>query len=421
MARILFSTMGSLGDLHPYLAVAKGLLERGHSAVIATNGEHRQSVENAGVEFVETTSMVNVQGDDPAAVERMLAALTTRGGEEFLVRELVMPQLRETYQVVMEAASGVDLLVSQTLGMTVPIVAEQRRLPWVATLLTPMLFMSTYDPPLIPAAAWLFRLRRLGPKFHRAVFDKAREQVFACEAPLHELRRELGVSALAGPALFDGQYSPYLNLALFDRVLAAPQPDWPARTEITGNPVYDGEADPGQLAEFRAFLAEGEAPLVFALGSFAVLVAGSFWEHAVSASVRLGRRAVLLTGPTQLGELPPRIRAFPYLPYSEVFPHAAAIVHQGGIGTLARAMRSGRPQVIVPLAFDQPDNARRTVALGVARGIPLRRLTASKLVRALERVLRTPRYEQAATRLAGELEAFDGASRAAERLIAVLA
>ncbi|NEX20916.1 glycosyltransferase [Thiorhodococcus mannitoliphagus] len=418
MARILFSTMGSLGDLYPYIAVAKHLLQRGHGAVIVTNGEHRASVERAGVEFVETAPIANLQGDYQAAAERMLAA---RGGEEFLVRELVMPQLRETHQVMMEAARGVDLLVSQTFGMTASIVAEQRGLPWVATLLAPISFMSTYDPPLIPAAAWLFGFRRLGPKFHRAAFARARKQVFTWEAPLHALRRELGVSALAGPALFDGQYSPYLNLALFDRVLAAPQPDWPAGTEITGSPVYDGEADPAQLADFRGFLAEGEAPLVFALGSLAVLAAGSFWEHAVSAAVRLGRRAVLLTGSTQLGALPAGIRAFPYLPYSEVFPHAAAVVHQGGIGTLARAMRSGRPQVIVPVAFDQPDNARRTSALGVAPVIPMRRLTTAKLVVALECVLSTARYEQAATRLAADLEAVDGAARAADRLIAMLA
>lgn len=408
--------MGSLGDLHPYIAVARTLLERGHGAVIATNGEHRQTVECAGVEFIATTPLV----DDQAAVERMFATVTARGGEEYLVRELVMPQLRQTHQVVLEAATGVDLLVAQTLGMTASIVAEQRRLPWVATLLAPMGFMSAYDPPLIPAVPWLFGLRWLGPRFHRAVFAKARDYVLACEAPLHALRRELGVSALAGPAVFDGQYSPYLNLALFDRVLAAPQPDWPARTEITGSPVYDGETDPAQLAEFSAFLAAGEAPLVFALGSLAVMVAGTFWQDAVSTAVQLGRRAVLLTGPTQLGDLPPGIRAFPYLPYSAVFPHAAAVVHQGGIGTLARAMRSGRPQVIVPLAFDQPDNARRTAALGVARVIPLRRLTASKLVSALECVLGAPRYAQAATRLAAELETVDGAGRAAERLVSVL-
>ena len=187
MARILFSTMGSLGDLHPYIAVAKCLIERGHSAMIATTGEHRQSVERAGVEFVETTPQTSDQGDYQAVAERLLAA---QGGDELLVRGLVMHQLRETYQVTMEAATGVDLLVSQTLGVTGPIVAEQRRLPWVATLLTPMLFMSIYDPPLIPAAAWLFGLRWLGPRFHRVAFAKAREQVLAWEAPLHALRRE---------------------------------------------------------------------------------------------------------------------------------------------------------------------------------------------------------------------------------------
>src|SRR6185503_8167931 len=110
-------------------------------------------------------------------------------------------------------------------------------------------------------------------------------------------------------------------------------------------------------------------PLVFALGSSAVMVAGGFWRAAIEAARMLGRRAILITGkPAEaLGTLPPSIRAFEYLPYSAAFPRAGAIVHSGGIGTLAQALAAGRPQLIVPVAFDQPDNARRTVALGIAR------------------------------------------------------
>jgi len=87
-------------------------------------------------------------------------------------------------------------------------------------------------------------------------------------------------------------------------------------------------------------------------------MAGDFWPEAISAARELGRRAVLITGAEQLGPLPEGVRAFSYLPYSRIFPAAAANVHQAGIGTLAQALRAGRPQLIVPVAFDQPDNAR---------------------------------------------------------------
>jgi hypothetical protein len=98
---------------------------------------------------------------------------------------------------------------------------------------------------------------------------------------------------------------------------------------------------------------------VFALGSSAVWIAGDFWDLAAAAARQLGRRAILVTGPATPKGLPGGVRAFPYLPYSSAFPRAAAVVHQAGIGTLAQALRAGRPQLIVPVAFDQPDNAQR--------------------------------------------------------------
>ncbi len=192
------------------------------------------------------------------------------------------------------------------------------------------------------------------------------------ERPLHKLRKELGLAPVRHSALFEGQYSPLLNLALFDPQLAKPQPDWPNNTRICGSPIFDGELpDNADLDDLEQFLADGEAPIVFALGSSAVWIAGDFWDKAIAATVALGRRAVLLTGPTVPESLPDTIRAYSYLPYSMVFPHAAAIVHQAGVGTLAQAMRAGRPQLIVPVAFDQPDNARRTCALGLGADCPV--------------------------------------------------
>jgi UDP:flavonoid glycosyltransferase YjiC (YdhE family) len=149
------------------------------------------------------------------------------------------------------------------------------------------------------------------------------------------------------------------------------QPDWPANTVLCGFARYDGANDVAAAHDLEAFLAAGEAPIVFALGSSAVHIAGAdeFWRHAVAASRCLGRRAILLTGRPPATDLPAGIRAFQYQPYSLVFPRAAAVVHQAGVGTLAQALAAGHPQLIVPVAFDQPDNARRAQRLGgAARG-----------------------------------------------------
>ena len=135
----------------------------------------------------------------------------------------------------------------------------------------------------------------------------------------------------------------------------------------------------------------------------------------------LGQRAILVTGEELPQDLPPGVRAFAYLPYSLLFPRAAAIIHQAGVGTLARALRAGRPQLIVPVSFDQPDNADRAVKLGVARVIPFRKVSTARLVTELKRLLSWPTYEERARQLAKDLDKVDGATRAAEALIAFAA
>jgi rhamnosyltransferase subunit B len=188
---------------------------------------------------------------------------------------------------------------------------------------------------------------------------------------------------------------------------------------VCGAPVYDGAAPDAAIRnDLERFFGEGEPPIVFALGSSAVWIAGDFWEKAAAAAQRLGRRAILVTGPVTPAGLPEGVRAFPYVPYSSAFPRATAVVHQAGIGTLAQALRAGRPQLIVPVAFDQPDNARRAAALGVARVLPFQRVSARRLASELAALLDQSSYAHAARMVAGALAEIDGAGRAAEELIA---
>ncbi len=415
MSRFLFATIGSLGDLHPYIAIARAVISRGHQAVIVAAEEYRDAVEKAGVEFAPARPSLKDFGDYQQAVARIF---NVRRGPERLVREMIMPNLRSSYEDILRASQGADLLVSHPLTLALQLVAQRRALPWVASVLSPLSFMSNYDPPVIAAAPWLRILRRLGPAGYGVVFSLFKRVVRKWEKPLRDFRNELGLPPSNQMAMFEGQFSPLLNLALFDPQLARPQPDWPQNTFVCGAPVFPGEMqDEAPLRDLESFLAAGDAPIVFALGSSAVWVAGRFWEHAVAAAGQTGRRAILITGPTVTKSLPANVKAFSYLSYSKIFPHAAAVVHQAGIGTLAQALRAGRPQLLLPLAFDQPDNATRARALGLARTIPFRTTNVQRLVSQLELLLSDRSYAEKATTVANDLANRDGAATAADLLI----
>lgn len=213
-------------------------------------------------------------------------------------------------------------------------------------------------------------------------------------------------------------YSPHGSLAWFSRVLASPQPDWPPRTVITGFPFYDkGPAEPvGLDPTLEDFLEGGAPPVVFTLGSAAVFDPGTFYEQSLTAVRRMGLRAVLLVGKegmSSLAQAPSdRIYIGEYAPYSALFPRAELIVHQGGIGTTAQALRAGRPMLVVPYSHDQPDNAERVVRLGVARTISRSSYTWQKAEAAV-RALRTDRGVIGRARALGaQLQAEDGVAAA---------
>lgn len=416
--RVLLATFGSLGDLHPFVAVGRALRDRGVDVRLATSVDYRALVEGAGLEFATMRPSLEQFGDKEVLARRLLNPLR---GAELLMRELVLPFVREAHQDLTRAADGADVLVSHTLTFTLPMIATRQRKPWLSAALSPGLFLSRRDPPVVPGIDLLRLAQRLGPWAYELALALVRGAVRRWERPLHDFRREIGLPTTDRLHLYEGQFSPYGTLALFDDLLFPLQPDWPANVTVCGAPLHDGpSADPLVLGELQRFLDRGDRPLVFALGSSAVHIARDFWREAIDASRRIGRRAILLTGkPIDLPAGDDLLR-FDYLPYSTVFPHAAAIVHQVGIGTLSQALRSGRPQLLVPVAFDQPDNAHRAARLGVARVVPWRKAKASRLAVELRGLLDDSAVAAAAQDLGRRLRDVNGAPVAAERIIATM-
>jgi rhamnosyltransferase subunit B len=414
--RIVLTTFGSLGDLHPYIAVALGLKARGHEAVLATSGYYRQKVEALGLGF-RAVRPDHPDPDGDAGLMRRI--MDRRTGSEVVIRELMMSVLRESYEDTLAAAEGADLLVSHMLTFTTRLVAEKQGITWASTFLQPLGLFSVYDPPVVPQAPYLAKLRFLGPAFHRPLFWCAKRSVRSWSEPWHRLRAEVGLPPTSESPLFEGQHSPSLVLAMFSKLLAYKQPDWPRQTIITGFPFYDRDGEAGMPPELVRFLDTGPQPLVFTLGSSAVADAGPFYDHGATAAMLLGRRAVLLVGKdprNRPASLPDGVVAFAYAPYSELFPRAAAIVHQGGIGTTAQAMRSGRPMLVMPYAHDQPDNAERVKRLGIARTIPRHRYTPARAAAALRHLLDKPAYSQRAAEVGAEIRQEDGVRAACDAL-----
>jgi rhamnosyltransferase subunit B len=419
MARVLLATFGSLGDLHPYIAVGRALKARGVTARIATCSDYQLQVESAGLEFAPVAPSLAELGTPEELARRVADPMR---GQQILVQELLMPHLRESHQQLRAAAGDADLLIGHPLTFMLQVVAAEQRKPWLSTVLAPASFLSRHDPPVLAPINSLQIAARVGPWVYNPLMRFIRSIVRRWEQPLHDYRRELGLAASDQVMLFEGQFAPFGTLALFDAPLMRPQPDWPARTRLCGTPLFDGAAaDPQALLQLREFLAAGEPPIVFALGSSAVWLGGDFWRAAIEAAGQLGRRAILITGSGSLPNVPASVRVFGYLPYSQVFPHACAVVHQAGIGTLAQALRAGRPQLITPVWFDQPDNAARAVKLGVARSLPFRRATAARLIQQLRPLLTNRAYGNAARGIAASVNAVDGAAVAADYMIEALA
>ncbi|HYG82515.1 MAG TPA: glycosyltransferase [Pyrinomonadaceae bacterium] len=418
--RIVLTTFGSFGDVHPYIAVGLELKARGHRAVIATSPLYREKIEATGLDFRPIRPDFRPPQEEPELVAKIMDVKT---GAEFLFKEVLMPHLRDGYEDLREATRDADLLVTHVITMAGPILAQKTGIPWVSTVLAPASFFSAHDPFVPPQAPGVIKLLRLSPLVARGFYAIARRITDKWAEPVYRLRAEVGLPRGRHP-IFEGQHSPRLVLALYSRVLGAPQPDWPPNTAITGFPFFDrkdidGKAEADLAPGLKKFLDDGPAPVVFTLGSSAVFVAEDFYRESAAAARLLKRRAVLLIGDERnrpKGPLPADIAVFDYAPYGQILPRAAAVVHQGGVGTTGQALRAGVPTLIVPFNHDQPDNAARVERLGVGRTLPRKKYTAANVVEELGRLLGDETYAERAAAVGEVVRGEDGARTAADEI-----
>ena len=409
--RIVLNTFGSFGDIHPYMAIAMELQRRGHTPVVATMEIYREKIEGAGLEFASIRpDFPQPKEQDQELIEKIMEPKT---GPRFLTEEVIFPHVRDSYADLLKAVEGADLLVTHPASPAGPLAGRKLDMPWISTVLAPLSFYSAYDPPVPPFWQWTRKLHVLGPGV-MGFLMRLTQSTYKAKA-VTDFRDELGLADTGNP-MFEGQHSPTLVLALFSKVFAQPQADWPGQTEVTGFCFYDGHRDKQISPELIDFLDNGAPPIVFTLGSSAVWVARDFFHESIEAAQRLGRRAVLLIGDERNlpGSLPEGIIAVDYAPYQSLLPRACAVVHHGGVGTTSQGLLAGVPTLIVPFAFDQSDNAEHARKVGTSRTLYRNNYRAPRVANELHALLTQPAYTRRAQEVRQRLQHEDGPGRAAD-------
>ncbi|GAB3551438.1 glycosyltransferase [Spirosoma fluminis] len=410
---IVLASYGTLGDVFPFIQLGNALTERGYRVTLASSELYRAQAVACGLTFVQLRPDLTASG---LPLEEFAGrVMDPAKGMSYVYRELLMPNLRNSYADLIAVTHDADLLVTHPLVLAAPLAAEKTGIRWISTVLSPLSFMSRYDPSIMTANQFPDP-HRLSPFLVGLIIQGIKWALRSWTTPIQQFRAELGLPARPNP-LFEGQHAPDRVLALFSSAFVAPQPDWPQQARTTGF-IFNNYAPAEPLSPaLRDFLASGPAPVVFTLGSSAIFTAGRFFAESVAAVRRMGCRAVLITGGfSHEGlddvETDPSILVVDYVPHGIIFDRASVIVHQGGIGTVGQSLRAGRPMLVVPHAHDQPDNALRIQRLGVGRMLPANHYSADRVVTELTALLQQPTYQLRATQLRKQVMTEDGAQTA---------
>jgi rhamnosyltransferase subunit B len=400
---VLLLTIGSAGDVLPFIGIGQALRARGHRVQVIVNPHFGDLVQRAGLEFIPlgTAADFDALKANPDLWHRRRAFP--------LVMKSIGQSLDQVYRAVMDHyVPGDTVIAASSLALGARVAQDQFDLPLATVHLAPAVFASAYAPPRLPGVwmpGWLpvWARRAMFDVGHRTVVDRMIRPV------LNEFRAGHGLPPVHH-VLKDWWNSPRRVIGLWPDWYAPPQPDWPANTVLCGFPLYDAADTTPMPAELCRFLDQGEKPIVFTPGT-AMHHAQQFFAAAADACQQLGRRGILLTRHRAHlpPALPPTVLHVEYAPLSRLLPRAAAIVHHGGIGTSAQAMASGVPQVVCPFSFDQVDNARRLEELGVA-------YTSRNLGSSLNAVLSNKSIHEKLARVAQRLSARVAVMEAARTL-----
>ncbi|WP_375463465.1 glycosyltransferase [uncultured Methylobacterium sp.] len=404
--KIHLVAVGTHGDVLPFIALGAELMRRGHTVILAAPAPFAASAARIGLAFHSLGTQA--QFDDFVADPQLWRPWRgVRAAFDFF-SALTEPTYRW-----LEGGWTDGIVVASTLSLGARVAQDKLDLPLIVVHVMPMLMESRHAPPMLPG----FPLPRFLPPHVRHWLGRGADKFVIQPAALPRLnafRATIGLPR-AGRLRHWWNLTPQLIL-MFPDWYAPRQPDWPAHAVQVGFPTADHLGDAADLSPaLAAFLAAGPKPLVFTYGS-GMRQGRPFFETARAICARLRRRGIFLA--PQEGQVPPDLGRdvihVPFAPLSQLLPCCDALVHHGGIGTVALALKAGVPQMIVPLAFNHFDEARRVTELGVGASLSRRRFTPARGARRLTRLLSDPDVKQACRNLRNHALDGDGVKEACD-------
>jgi rhamnosyltransferase subunit B len=404
---VLLVTVGSAGDVHPFIALGLALRARGHRATILSNPYFQPLIEQQGLGFVPLGTIEDFESalDDPNLWH-------PRRGFKVVAQRMMVPAIAEIYRAIEAHADAGTVVAASGISFGARVAQEKLGLPTATVHLQPAIIRSLVDQGMLG----YLRISASQPMwFKRALFRVIDWAAIDhhLKGPLNEFRATLGLAPV-DRVLHRWMHSPQCVIGFFPEWFAQPQSDWPPHTHLVGFPLWDGGGGPMPTSrEAEDFLESGEAPIIFTPGSAAATMQ-RFFSTSVETARRLGVRAMLVTNfASQLPrDLPKGVRAFGYVPFSEALPRAALLVYHGGIGTLAQTIKAGTPHLVVPCAHDQFDNGWRIEQLGLGRSIPQTRYGAARAVDAIRAILADGPMRARAREYAAKVDSVSALTRA---------
>ena len=406
----ILAPLGSDGDVLPYLGLGVTLLRRGHRATLVAAEDYRERAERFGMGFrALLTKEENWQlfFANPDFWHPLKGAM--------IGAKWGRARIPQHFALFDELGRDEDaVFVASPALVAARVVQERSGRPLATPILQPWMISSSSAPPVMPAG---LTLPRWAPRPVAAAYWLAIDGVgyLLTGQALNELRRSLGMAPVR--RLFRWWHSPQLVLGMFPKWYGPPQADWAPQIRLTGFPRFDGSTEPKQLdGELLAWIRGGGPVVGFTFGT-AMAHAGAQFRAAVAACEMLGVRGLLVTKHAAQvpSPLPPTVRHVAYAPFRALFPECGAVVHHGGIGTIAEAFAAGVPQVVLPIAFDQKDNAIRVKRLGVGDWVRSARATGAGIAGMLKELM-TEGVKRRCREIVGWLSDDDPLEAAADAL-----
>jgi len=401
--KVLISPFGSEGDVSPLVWAAKALSIRGHSPHLLLPPKYAFLAESAGIPWTP----VGQPGDFDTLVRDPRFWHPITGSAH--VATVMLASYHEFLAAYRACEVCPDLVISSTLGLAAAFAAESEGVPNLRVHMQPAIFRSLDDCPVFAHGLGWLPAAPTGIK--RAAFRTIDGILnFTMRKPINALRSGLSLDPIRDvyrEIIHGGDGVALMTPAWF----AEPQAEWPEGIRQFSFPLDRSARE--LPADLKKFLAENPHPILWTHGS-ANFDTHTFHRCAISASKNLNM-PFLIVGPEPPDDpLPSNGLAVSHVSFDLLFPMCRAVVHHGGIGTTAKAMAAGLPQLVVPRAHDQPDNAARVARLHLGRQLPYPGLSPARATRELQKLLASPVIQETCTKTAPLVRDADDASAFAD-------